>query len=158
MNLFIDVHHDLLKMLREAGVDFIVIGGYSVIFHGYRRTTGDLDIWLRPDNTNKEKLLPVLRQLGFEENEESEVAALDFTQHTVFSIGEMPEKIDFITRINMVTYEDADKKKIMAETNGLLVPFLHLDDLVLSKINTGRSKDKADIEMLQQVEKAKRTS
>ncbi len=57
MNLFIEQHQDLLKKLLEAKVDFIIIGGYSVIFHGYKRTTGDIDIWLKPDNTNKEKLL-----------------------------------------------------------------------------------------------------
>jgi len=156
MNLFIELHQDLIKMLLDAHVDFIVIGGYSVIFHGYKRSTGDIDIWLKPDNANKEKLLPVLRQMGFDENEINEVAMFDFTQHMVFSIGEKPEKIDFITRISLVKYEDADKKKIIAEADGLLIPFLHLDDLILSKINTGRSKDKADIDMLQLIEKAKR--
>jgi len=156
MNLLIEVHQELIKLLLDAGVDFIVIGGYAVIFHGYRRTTGDIDIWLKPDNANRDKLLPVLRQFGFDENEINEVAALDFTGHMMFSIGEQPEKIDFLTRISMVKYEDADKKKIMAETHGLLIPFLHLDDLVLSKINTGRTKDKADIDMLQLIEKAKR--
>jgi uncharacterized nucleotidyltransferase DUF6036 len=155
MNLFIEIHQDLLEMLLKAKVDFIIIGGYSVIFHGYRRTTGDIDIWRKPDNANKEKLLPVLRQLGFDEKEEKEVASLDFTKHMVFSLGEKPEKIDFLTHINLVKYEDADKKKIVAEADGLLIPFLHLDDLVLSKINTGRPKDKADIDMLQLIEKAK---
>ncbi len=156
MNFFAELHHDLLKMLADAGVDYIVIGGYSVIFHGYRRTTGDIDIWLKPDNANKEKLLPVLKQMGFDDDELAQVASLDFTQHMAFSIGENPEKIDFLSRISMIKYEDADKKKIIAEADGLQVPFLHLDDLILSKINTGRAKDKADIDMLQQIEKAKR--
>ena len=154
MNLFIELHQHLIKKLIEAGVDFIIIGGYSVIFHGYNRTTGDIDIWLKPDNENKQKLSPVLQHFGFEKNELNEVAALDFTRHLVFSIGEQPEKMDFLTHINLVKYNAADKQKIMAEIEGIQVPFLHLKDLVLSKMNTGRPKDKADIEMLQQVKKA----
>ena len=59
MNLFIDIHQQWIKNLISANVDFIIIGGYSVIFHGYKRTTGDIDIWLKPDNSNKEKLLGV---------------------------------------------------------------------------------------------------
>lgn len=155
MNLFIELHQDLIKKLIGAGVNFIIIGGYSVIFHGYKRTTGDIDIWLKPENENKLKLLPVLKDLGFEDSELNEVAALDFTKHMVFSIGEPPEKMDFLSHINLVNYDDADKQKVLAEIEGILIPFLHLNDLVLSKMNTGRQKDKADIEMLQQIEKAK---
>ena len=155
MNLFIEEHQHLLKKLLDAKVDFIIIGGYSVIFHGYRRTTGDIDIWLKPDNDNKHKLLHVLRELGFDDADIKEVAAIDFTQHMVFSIGEEPEKVDFLTRISLVEYDNADKQKITADLDGLLIPFLHLNDLVLSKMNTGRAKDKADIEMLQQIALAK---
>ena len=53
MNLFIDIHQQWIKSLLAAKVEFIIIGGYSVIFHGYKRTTGDIDIWLKPDNANK---------------------------------------------------------------------------------------------------------
>ena len=62
MKVFIEKHRHLLKLLASAGIDFIVIGGYAVIYHGYVRTTGDLDIWLQPDNQNKEKLLTVLQE------------------------------------------------------------------------------------------------
>lgn len=55
MNLFIELHQQLIKELLEAKVDFIVSGGYSVIYYGYKRTTGDVDIWLKPDNDNKRK-------------------------------------------------------------------------------------------------------
>ena len=151
MNLFIELHQELIKELIKAKVDFIIIGGYSVIFHGYKRTTGDIDIWLKPNNDNKQKLLPVLKYFGFGVGELNEVSALDFTKHLVFSIGEPPEKMDFLTYINLVNYDSADKQKILADIEGLSVPFLHLNDLVLSKMNTGRQKDKADIEMLQKL-------
>ncbi len=156
MNLFIDLHQHLIKKLTDAKVDFIVIGGYSVIFHGYKRSTGDIDIWLKPENENKLRFLPVLADFGFDDSDLAHVAAMDFTKHMVFSIGEPPEKMDFITYINLVSFDNADKQKVYADIEGLTVPFLHLNDLVLSKMNTGRPKDKADIEMLQQLEKAKR--
>ena len=61
MNLFIEEHQELIKNLLQAHVDFIIIGGYSVIFYGYRRATGDIDIWLKPDNENKRKVISVLK-------------------------------------------------------------------------------------------------
>ncbi|MCW3122403.1 MAG: hypothetical protein JWQ38_1895 [Flavipsychrobacter sp.] len=156
MNLFIELHQFLIKKLIEARVDFIIIGGYSVIFHGYKRSTGDIDIWLKPDNDNKERFLPVLSHFDFGEGELTQVAAMDFSKHMVFSIGEPPEKMDFITHINLINYNDANEHKIFAEIDGITVPFLHLNDLVLSKMNTGRAKDKADIDMLQQIAKEKK--
>jgi len=67
MNFFLDRHQLLLKELLNAKVDFIIIGGYSVIYHGYRRTTGDVDIWIKPDNANKPKLLkePIISRSVF---------------------------------------------------------------------------------------------
>jgi predicted nucleotidyltransferase len=155
MNLFIELHQQLIRKLLEANVDFIIIGGYSVIFHGYKRTTGDIDIWLKPDNSNRDKLLPVLQYFGLNDQEIAMVSAMDFTQHLNFSIGEQPEKMDFLTFISMISYADADDHKEEGDVDGLKIPFLHLNDLVLSKMNTGRMKDKADIEALQNIERAK---
>jgi predicted nucleotidyltransferase len=158
MNLFIDKHVGLMKNLIGAKVDFIIIGGYSVIFHGYMRTTGDLDIWLKPDNSNKEKLISALAKTGFDKEFLQQVASYDFTKHLAFSIWEEPLRVDFLTIINLVSFEEAEKAKVIAETDGLNVPFIPLEQLVLSKINTGRLKDKADIEELQKIQEAKRNS
>ena len=155
MNLFIELHQQLIKELLDGGVEFIIIGGYSVIFHGYERTTGDIDIWLKPDNANKTKLIATLGQFGLEQAYLREISHIDFSKHFAFNIGKEPEKIDFITRINLVEYEEADKMKIVADMEGVMIPFLHLNHLILSKINTGRLKDQADIEELQKVQKAK---
>ncbi len=151
MNLFVEEHQMWLKAMLDAKVDFIVIGGYSVVFHGYRRTTGDMDIWLKPDNANRDKLLPVLLNAGFDEDDVRYIGQIDFAEHFAFNIGDMPDKIDFLTRINLITYDEADAQKIMADVDGLQVPFLHMNHLILSKLNTGRAKDKADVEMLQKI-------
>ena len=80
MNLFIDTHQQLIKALLKAEVSFIIIGGYSVIFHGYTRMTGDIDIWLKPDNVNKEKLVKALAIFGIDDESLIAVRQLDFNK------------------------------------------------------------------------------
>jgi len=156
MNFFLDRHQLLLKELLNAKVDFIIIGGYSVIYHGYRRTTGDVDIWIKPDNANKPKLLKALELCKIDKSALVQISEYDFTDYLAFSIWEKPERADFITKINLVQYDEADKQKIIADCEGIKVPFLHINHLVLSKINTGRLKDAADVEYLQKLQKLKK--
>jgi hypothetical protein len=70
-------------------------------------------------------------------------------------MGEEPEKAEFLTQISLVNFEEANERKVIAEIDGLTIPFLHLDDLIRSKFNTGRLKDKADIEELQKTQNSK---
>lgn len=155
MNLFFEKHRILLGQLIQADVQFIIIGGYSVIFHGYQRITGDVDLWIEPSNENKKKLLTALEKAGISKGMISEINKLDFRKHLVFSFWEKPEKVDFLTHINLVNFQDAQEQMIIAEIDDLKIPFLHLKHLILSKINTGRSKDAADIEELQRILKVK---
>ena len=60
MNFLIEKHKEILIDLINSRVDFLLVGGYAVIYHGYVRTTGDMDVWLKPDNENKLKFIPVL--------------------------------------------------------------------------------------------------
>lgn len=156
MNLFIEQHQKLLEAFVNEKVEFIVIGGYAVIFHGYPRTTGDADLWIKPDNSNKPKIIAALKQLNIEPSSLKEIETLDFTKHLVFTIWEEPAKVDFLTRISGVTYEEADKEKITADIEGLKINFLHLNHLVLSTMSNSRLKDKADIDELQRVQKYKK--
>jgi predicted nucleotidyltransferase len=155
MNIFIKNHQQALQSLITAHVDFIIIGGYSVIFHGYMRTTGDMDIWLKPDNENKQKFVNAMVDFGLDEAAISQIKNVDFTVALAFNIDAEPERIDFLTKVNLVDYGDADKSKVYANIEGMKVPFLHLNHLVLSKMNTGRAKDVADIEELQRINKLK---
>lgn len=151
MNIFLDEHQAIIKLLIENQVDFLLIGGYAVIFHGYRRTTGDMDLWLRPTNENKEKFIKSLANAGFESDDLAVLSTLDFTKHLVFSIGDEPQKIDFITHINQVLFEEADKNKVIFDFEELKIPVINIRELILSKINTGRKKDEADVEELQKI-------
>ncbi len=157
MNIFDDYTHQLLSELNKNNVHYIVVGGYAVNFHGYRRTTGDIDLWIKPDNgENKKLILKSLKNLKVEDAILKEIDKLDFTKPTVFIDGEEPFRIDFMTHISNVTFDEAFEKKTVATFDNMKIPFLHLNHLILSKITTGRDKDKDDIEKLQRIEKLKR--
>src|SRR5688500_7675340 len=141
MNILFDDHQSIIKKLLDSGVSFLLIGGYAVIYHGYNRTTGDMDLWLEPTNENKEKLIYALEKSGYELNDLKRLGEMDFTKHLAFSIGEEPQKVDFSTYISQVSFEEADSNKAIFEFEELQIPVINIKELILSKINTGRKKD-----------------
>lgn len=157
MNILDTYTHTLLLELNKHKVEYIVIGGYAVNYHGYRRTTGDIDLWIRPDNgLNKEKLLLSFKELGIANTSLERLNKKDFTQPFVFIDGKEPFKIDFLTHVSGVKFDEAWKQKATAEIDGIEIHFLNLNHLILSKITTGRPKDKLDIEQLQKIQKLKK--
>ncbi|MBK7690499.1 MAG: hypothetical protein IPJ31_05080 [Bacteroidetes bacterium] len=94
-----------------------------------------------------------MSEAGYHKTDIEELSQIDFTTHLVFSIGMEPQKIDFLPFIDQIDYEQADKNKEIGEMDDMLLPVIHLHDLVLSKMNTGRIKDQADIEELQKINK-----
>ena len=156
MNIFVEEHQDIIKLLLKCEVDFLLIGGYAVIYHGYRRNTGDLDLWLKPSNSNKEKFVKALKEADFNDRTLNGVSELNFEGTLMFTLGEEPQKIDFLTRISGLEYEDAEKNKVVGDIDGMRVPVVHMNDLVIAKLSTGRQKDKLDIEELQKIAKNKK--
>ena len=86
MNIFIDQHRQVLEMLIDNKVDFMLIGGYAVNFHGYNRTTADMDVWIQPGNQNKLLLLKALAALGFDDEGIATINGWDFENPQLFSI------------------------------------------------------------------------
>jgi hypothetical protein len=156
MNILLDEHKTILLQLLNAKVEFILIGGYAVIYHGYGRTTGDMDIWLKPDNDNRDKLLPVLRSLGIVEEDIEQIKTMDFTNVLAFHIDEPPRRVDFLTKTVGLTFQEADTKKMFLPLGEFQVPVLHIDDLIVNKLISGRTKDKADVEELQKIIRLKK--
>lgn len=146
---------EVLKEFNDHHVDFLLIGGYAVNYHGFGRPTGDLDLWLRPDNDNKEKCLDAFKALNFTRESIENINKLDFTKAQVFYIGEVPLRIDFLTKVNMVNFEDAWSEKKMLSIDETDIPVIDYENLVLTKISTGRTKDKLDLEELQKVRRHK---
>jgi len=156
MNVFFEEHRKLIADMLDENVQFMLVGGYAVNFHGYNRTTGDMDIWLNADNDNKLRVIRALAKNDIDEDDLEEIKKLDFTHTLVFSAWQSPYKIDFLTKVSGVSYEEADKAKILADVEGLTIPVINLNHLVLTKIATGRSQDRTDIEKLQQVQQKKK--
>ncbi|MBK8514878.1 MAG: hypothetical protein IPL55_00900 [Saprospiraceae bacterium] len=92
MNIFLPDHTEILKAFNDHEVEYILIGGYAVIFHGYDRTTGDMDIWLKPDNENKLKIIVALGEVGYDDESLDELNNFDFTTAVMFYLGLEPQK------------------------------------------------------------------
>ncbi|MEQ8424059.1 MAG: hypothetical protein RIA63_05065 [Cyclobacteriaceae bacterium] len=109
MNILLKEHQDFLIQLIDAQVDFILIGGYAVIYHGYARTTGDMDIWLRPENDNREKLTKLFKSIGIVQDDLDTLNNSDFALPLAFQINNLPKRIDFLTKIVGLKFEEAIK-------------------------------------------------
>jgi len=157
VNIFIESHQKLLKSLVKHKVKFLLVGGYAVIYHGYRRTTGDMDIWIKPSNDNKLSLIKVLKELKFDKDGINYIKQLDFTKHLAFHFWDEPERVDCLTHISNVQFAEAFDQKIKADIDGVTIPIIHYKHLILSKITSERLKDKADVEELQKINSAKKS-
>jgi hypothetical protein len=155
MDLFLEEHQNFLLLLLEHDVEFILIAGYAVIYHGYERTTADMDLWLKPSNENRNKFIEALKQHGVNQHLLKTIRKMDFTEPQVLYIGEKPNKIDFLTKLQSLDFEDVSSRKKYVSLGNSKVPVIHFNDLVVSKMLADRPQDKADIDMLQKIRKAK---
>ena len=139
-------YKEMLQLLLEERVDFILVGAYALGAHGYPRATGDIDIWVKAEGTNSKKIYQALARFGAPLDQLNED---DFAMEgIIFQIGVAPRRIDIITKIDGVIYVEADEDKIIIEVEGLNLPVLSLDKLIKNKISTGREKDKLDAKLL----------
>lgn len=154
INLFIEEHQQLLSALIKNKVEFMLVGGYAVIHYGYDRNTGDMDIWLKTGNENRDKLINALKEFGIIDEHIDTLEQIDFTNPVqVFTFGKEPRKVDFITMIANVQFEEAIQKVNYINIENLQVPVIHYNHLIFSKLTSDRLKDKADIEELQRINK-----
>ena len=153
MNILVLEHRELLYALLDNGVSFIVIGGHAVVYYGYERVTADMDIWLQPDNENRSKFLKALQQFGIEDEDINKLSQTDFTIPQVFFFGQKPKRIDFLTKVTGVTFEEAAPQVRYFKLDNRSVAVIQYHHLIATKSATGRAKDKADIEELQRINK-----
>ena len=139
-------------MIKE-GVDFLIIGGYAVNYHGYSRMTEDIDLWLRPDNLNRDRFIQVLISSGFSEAGINKLKNTDFSEVVCFHIGERPQRIDFITKISGITFNEAWPEREIMNVDDIQLPFISFNHLILSKMSNNRLRDQADVEELQKIRK-----
>ena len=153
---FLEEFKLIFKSLLRHNVEFLLVGGYAVNYHGYNRSTGDMDIWLKPDNANKANFLAMLKNENFNKNSLKIIENLNFEDANCFHIGKPPKRIDFLTKISGVEFAEAWKERVFLKFEDFNVPVLQLNHLIISKIATGRLQDKADIEFLQKIVRLKK--
>jgi len=138
---------EMLCALNETGADFLIVGAHAVAAHGHPRTTGDLDIWIRLSTENIQRVYQALQVFGAPL---SNLSQEDLSQpDTVFQIGVSPFRIDLLTSITGVDFSQAWQNKMAMTIEEQEVFCIGLDDLLANKRATGRPKDLADIDSLE---------
>ncbi len=146
MNIHPDLE-ELFRLLEENSVEYMVVGGYAVAFHGYPRFTKDIDIFFDTSRYNVARLRKVLVAFGFEEQDLPEGAFL--TPGNVLAFGVEPSRVDLINDIDGVEFPEA-KPNIARGTYGAVeIAFIGLEDLIRNKKASGRRQDKVDAEELE---------
>lgn len=137
---------EFIESLRLNAVDFMVVGAHALAAHGRPRYTGDIDIWVRPTPENIARLIAVLDAFGFAA---LGISADDFmTPQAMVQLGYPPARIDLLTSIDGVTFEECFANLVEVTIAGTTLPVISVDDLIRNKLAAGRAKDLADVEAL----------
>lgn len=141
---------DMLVALDEAHVEYVVVGAHALAVHGLPRATGDLDILVRPDAANAKRIIAALEAFGAPLDAHGIVVS-DFDHPgTVYQIGLPPRRIDLLTEISGVDFEEAWATHVSVSIgDGLQVPVLGRDALLKNKRAAGRPKDLVDVAALE---------
>ena len=140
-------YKEMLQILQENNVDYILVEAYALAAQGYPRCTLDIDIWVNPTPQNSSKVYKALAQFGAPLHDIEETT---FTNKgIVFQIGVAPRRIDIITEISgEIKFESAKTRSIQINIEGISTNILSIEDLIKNKESIGRPKDIIDVENL----------
>lgn len=145
MNLEKDLK-EFVGLLNGLDVRYLIVGAFAVAYYGYPRFTGDIDIFVERSHENARKLINVIKQFGFGD---LNISAEDFLhEDQVIQLGVAPNRIDVLTFLSGVNFEDAWTSRKYDDLDGLTVPFISKELLKKNKEASGRSQDLADLEHL----------
>ena len=148
MDIFNEDFRDFLTALNKNEVEYIVVGGYSVILHGYARTTGDLDIWVNKEKGNYLKLVKAFKEFKMPVFDMTEDNFLKNPELNVFTYGRPPSSIDIMTDVKGLNFNETFKTSQIVEVEDLKIRLIGLNQLLKAKRAAGRHKDLDDIENL----------
>ncbi len=140
---------DFINLLNKHKAKYVLVGGWAVIFEGYSRNTGDMDILVEREEENADKILAVIKDflgstIGFEKE--------DFLkEENVIMMGRPPFRIDILTDISGVSFKEAYESSKIYEDEGLKIRCIHINELIKNKKATGRLKDLGDVDMLEKI-------
>ena len=137
---------DMLVALNDAGTEYLVVGAYAMAAHGCPRSTGDIDFWVQATPENAQRVWRALLAFG---TPMSEITIEDFSsQDIVFQIGVAPQRIDILTSISGVEFDDAWPRRITVDLDGLQATVIGREELIQNKLASGRPKDLLDVDIL----------
>lgn len=136
---------EFLELLDKHEVEYLLVGGYAVILHGYSRSTGDMDLWMNQTTENYNKLKLVYTSFGAPI---FSIEDFESDKFDVWSIGVEPRKIEILTKVSGLEFLESKKNCIYLNFDKFKIPYIDFEDLMKNKITTGRLKDLADVEQL----------
>ena len=141
-----DDFKEFLKLLNSNEVRYLLIGGYAVGFYGYPRATADIHVWVEISERNASLIVESLKQFGFD------VANLNrelfLKEHQIVRLGNPPLRIELLTSISGVGFEECYTERTRATIDGMNLPVISLTKLRMNKKASGRHKDLDDLEQL----------
>jgi hypothetical protein len=137
---------ELFEFLNAQDVEYLVVGGYALAFHGAPRYTGDLDVYVKPDEKNADRILRALEEFGFDS---LGLTVEDFkVADRVVQLGVPPVRVDLITSISGVSWEEAASGSVETRYGNVPVRILGREEFIRNKKAVGRARDMADIEAI----------
>ena len=136
---------EFIELLNKNNVRYIVIGGYAVVYHGYVRSTNDIDIWIDIREENIKKMIKVLGEFGFSS---LNIKEADFLPNQIIQLGYPPNRIDLITSPAGIEFDTCYESKEQVSVDGTTVNIIDLENLIKAKKASKRTRDLADVEGL----------
>ncbi len=137
---------EFLRLLNEKQVEYLLIGGYAVGYHGYPRATNDLDIWIALHPDNARRVVVVLQEFGFDLPELN--TELFLAPDSIVRMGVPPMRIEILTSVSGIEFDDSFMQRVVDTLDGIEVNLISLDMLKQNKKASGRHKDLDDLEHL----------
>ena len=137
---------EFLRSFNDHDVEYLLIGGYAVGYHGYPRATADIDVWVACKESNADRIVEALKTFGFDVPELT--PALFLEEHRIVRMGRAPLRIEISMSIDGVEFEACYRERIVDTIEGLEVSIISLEHLKQNKRASGRLKDLADLDYL----------
>lgn len=147
-NIFNPDFQEFFLALNKNEVNYVLVGGYSVIYHGFPRTTGDLDLFVEVSQSNYQKLVKAFEQFQMPMFDMTEDSFLHQTTINVYSFGRPPVCIEILKEISGFTFQEINNNALVTVFEEIPMKVIHLNDLKRNKQISGRGKDLNDLENL----------
>ena len=136
---------EFIELLSDLEVHFGIVGAFAVAYHAYFRYTSDIDLFVDKAAENTKRILEAIKQFGFSD---LNLTVEDFAEDQVVQLGVAPNRIDLLTFLSGVSFDEAWASREQSELDGLTVSFISREMLKRNKKACGRLQDLADLEYL----------